>query len=101
VYKKLKDIMKTFLFLIYFFISFSGISQSTISAGGERISYYTPNRDTLWLVNKEIGRLIASTWEMSTDVKLKPVIVLVETLPVRNDYLIEAKYVRTRKRKDQ
>jgi hypothetical protein len=93
--------MKTFLFLVYLFVSFSVISQSNISAGGERISYYTPNRDTLWLVNKEIGRLIASTWEMSTDVKIKPVIVLVETLPVRNEYLIEAKYTRARKRRDE
>lgn len=101
MYKKLKDIMRILLFLIYLSISVSAISQSTMSAGGERISYYTPNRDTLWLVNKEIGRLIASTWEMSTDVKVKPVIVLVETLPVRNEYLIEAKYVRPRKRKDQ
>jgi hypothetical protein len=93
--------MRTFLFLIYLFISFSGISQSTMSAGGERISYYTPNRDTLWLLNKEIGRLIASTWEMSTDIKDKPVIVLVETLPVRNQDLMEAKYVRARRRRDE
>jgi hypothetical protein len=93
--------MRTFLFSIYLFISISGIAQSTISAGGERISYYTPNRDTLWLLNKEIGRLIASTWEMSMDVKVKPVIVLVETLPARNSDLMQAKYVRPKRRKDQ
>ena len=93
--------MRTFLFSIYLFISISGIAQSTISAGGERISYYTPNRDTLWLLNKEIGRLIASTWEMSMDVKVKPVIVLVETLPARNSDLMQSKYVRPKRRKDQ
>jgi len=93
--------MRTFLFSIYLFISISGIAQSTISAGGERISYYTPNRDTLWLLNKEIGRLIASTWEMSMDVKVKPVIVLVETLPARNSDLMQAKYVRPKRRKDE
>ena len=93
--------MRIFMFLIYLAISVSAISQSSLTSEGERISYYTPNRDTLWLVNKEIGRLIAYTWEMSTDVKVKPVIVLVETLPVRNTDLIEAKYVRPRKRRDQ
>jgi hypothetical protein len=89
------------LFCLLQLFALNFFAQSTISAGGERISYYTPNRDTLWLLNKEIGRLIASTWEMSMDVKVKPVIVLVETLPARNSDLMQAKYVRPKRRKDQ
>ena len=93
--------MRKFLFLIPLFVSFSGISQSTISAGGERISYYTSDRDTLWLLNKEIGRLIAYTREVTNDTKTKPVIVLVDKLPERNLDMMEAKYTRPRRRRDQ
>lgn len=93
--------MRKFLFLIPLFVSFSGISQSTISAGGERISYYTLERDTLWLLNKEIGRLIAYSWEVTNGIETKPVIVLVDQLPERGQDMIEAKYIRPRKRKDQ
>jgi hypothetical protein len=93
--------MRTFLFSIYLFVSVSCISQSNISAGGERISFYTPSRDTLWLVNKEIGRLIAYTWELTSDVAIKPVIVLVDKLPERNGSIVEAKYTRPRKRRDE
>ncbi len=91
--------MRNFLPLIFLFISFNTLAQSTISAGGERISAYTPDRDTLWLVNKEIGRLIAYSWEISNDNTPKPVIVLVDKLPQEKISTAEVRYARAPKRR--
>lgn len=91
--------MKNFLFLICLFISVPFMAQSNISAGGERISVYTPDRDTLWLVNKEIGRLIAYSWEMSNDNVPKPVIVLVDKLPEDKNCNVQLGYTRIPKRR--
>lgn len=49
-----------------------------------KISVVSENRDTLWLINDEIGKMIANTWEIETDPpERKPVIILVDRLPDR------------------
>ena len=92
--------MKNLLPLIFLFSTTLCISQTKVqSYERERISAYTADRDTLWLVNREIGRLIAYSWEAYDDGTPKPVIVLVDKLPESKNYIVEAKYTRAPKRR--
>lgn len=48
------------------------------------ISVASENRDTLWLIDDDLGKLIAQSWEIETgQVQSKPVIILVDKLPYR------------------
>ena len=50
------------------------------------LSVVSPNRDTLWLVNDQSGRLIDYSWEMEKNTsEKKPVIILVDVLPSREE----------------
>jgi hypothetical protein len=46
-----------------------------------KVSTISPNRDTLWLIDHEIGYLIASTWDDFPSDEKKPVIIFTKTLP--------------------
>ena len=50
----------------------------------ERISVVSPDKDTLWLINNNTGHLIAHSWEdyQDTPEQKKPVILLVDALPL-------------------
>jgi hypothetical protein len=50
----------------------------------ERISVVSPAKDTLWLINNSTGHLIAYSWKYYEDTpeEKKPVIILVNTLPI-------------------
>jgi hypothetical protein len=67
---------------ILLFLLFQGVAYSQTEH--ERISVVSPDKDTLWLINNDIGNLIAYTWEEYEDTKdqKKPVILLVDALPL-------------------
>ncbi len=65
------------LILFYSLLSFSQEYKSTA------VSVISPNKDTLWLLDDNTGRLIAYSWEIETDPpEKKPVILFVERLPI-------------------
>jgi hypothetical protein len=65
------------------FLVFQGVAYSQ-NIGHERISLVSPAKDTLWLLNDDIGHLIAYSWEeyKDTEEQKKPVILLVDVLPL-------------------
>ena len=50
------------------------------------ISKVSANRDTLWLLNDETGKLIAKSWDIQSDTYPRPVIVFVENFDTANYY---------------
>ena len=64
------------------FLLFQGVAYSQTEH--ERISVVSPDKDTLWLINNDIGNLIAYSWEEYEDTQdqKKPVILLVDALPL-------------------
>jgi hypothetical protein len=71
--------MKRLLFLIGMLGStcFSQSIETNISLSSE-------NRDTLWLINDDLGKSIARSWEIGMHSSHpKPVIILVDNLPYR------------------
>ena len=66
---------------ILLFLLFHGVAYS--QTVHERISVVSPDKDTLWLINNDIGNLIAYSWEEYEDTpdQKKPVILLVDSLP--------------------
>jgi hypothetical protein len=73
----MKNICLT-LFLLFYSLSYSQNSEK------QRISLVSPDRDTLWLLNEDIGHLIAYSWKgyQDTPEQKKPVILLVNSLPL-------------------
>jgi hypothetical protein len=70
--------MRRFLFI------FSVLFCSTFSySQKEKISVISKNMDTLWLINNDIGRLVAKSWEMGNIPSKEkiPVILIVDALP--------------------
>lgn len=69
-----------FVFLILFDSIFT-YSQT------EKISLISKNMDTLWLINNDIGRLVAKSWEIGNlPPKEKiPVILMVDQLPINTN----------------
>ncbi len=59
--------MKNILTIILILLSFGVFSQSNVS-------YVSTNKDTLILVNDDLGKLIAQTWTEYSDIK-KPKII--------------------------
>lgn len=51
-----------------------------------KISKVSANRDTLWLLNDETGKLIAKSWDIQSDTYPRPVIVFVENFDTANYY---------------
>ena len=78
--------MKKFCILVFLLFQGQAYSQNS---GHERISLVSPNRDTLWLLNNDTGHLIAYSWKdyKDTPEQKKPVIVLVNSLPLDKYYL--------------
>jgi len=82
--------MKTILTFFFFFSFQLMYSQSSFRAypveeGFKRlpakVSTVSPTRDTLWLLDEQIGYLIASTWDTYPTPEKKPVIIFTKTLP--------------------
>jgi hypothetical protein len=90
--------MKTILTLLFFFsfqLSYSQTSSAPRNymievikkpaTEGEklpiRVSTVSLNRDTLWLIDQQIGYLIASTWDNFPTTETKPVIIFTKILP--------------------
>lgn len=73
--------MKKFCILVFLLFQGQAYSQNS---GHERISLVSPNKDTLWLINDDIGNLIAYSWKDYEDTpeQKKPVILLVNSLPL-------------------
>ena len=72
--------MKIIISLVFFIQFYYGISQTNKSP---KISQVSKNKDTLWLINDEMGRLIAKSWEIDNlAYEKKPVILLVDELPI-------------------
>jgi hypothetical protein len=79
--------MRIILFTILFFFAYYTYSQDYIRNESTLIS---PNRDTLWILNNETGKLIASSWESPLEKSKanKPVILMVNSLPnIKNNKL--------------
>lgn len=58
----------------------------------DRISVVSKNKDTLWLINNDLGKLIARTWDYPKYiVKNRPRIIMVDVLPTINYIEIEKK----------
>ena len=68
---------------ILLFLLFQGVAYSQNNEH-ERISFVSPSKDTLWLLNNDTGHLIAHSWENYEDTpeQKKPVILLVDVLPI-------------------
>ena len=67
------------LIVFYSLLSFSQEYKSTA------LSVISPNKDTLWLLDDNTGRLIAYSWEIETNPsEKKPVILFVERLPIKD-----------------
>jgi hypothetical protein len=74
--------MKTFKLLLGILISFSFFSQTERYIRLSEISMVTPNRDTLFLINDDLGRRILSTWDIALiSPKDRPTILLVTEFP--------------------
>ena len=75
--------MKIILTLLSLAFCQASVSQITYSnePTPDRISTVSPNRDTLWLLDEPVGRLIGSTWENHPAREKKPVIIFVKELP--------------------
>ena len=73
--------MKNICILLFLMLQDVAYSQKNES---ERISFVSPAKDTLWLLNNETGRSIAYSWKNYEDTQeqKKPVIVLVNALPL-------------------
>lgn len=61
----------------------SGNPAPARNEGVNRFTYVTPNSDTLFILNTPMGRLTKGIWDNDTITKVKPVIILVETLPIK------------------
>jgi hypothetical protein len=68
---------------ILLFLLFQGVAYSQNNEP-ERISFVSPSKDTLWLLNNNIGQFIAHSWKDYEDTpeQKKPVILLVNILPI-------------------
>lgn len=68
--------------LLLFLSMFSIISLGQTSTK-PKISYVSKNKDTLWLIDDETGRLIAESWtfEPNYTAEKRPVIIFVDRLP--------------------
>jgi hypothetical protein len=85
---------------ILLFLLFQGVAYSQ-NAANERISFLSIDKDTLWLLNNDIGHLIAYSWKEYEDTpqQKKPVIILVDTLPLdRYSYYKSRKNRKPRKK---
>lgn len=69
--------MKKCLLFLFFVPCFNFFSQEK----EYQISYVSKNRDTLWLINDNVGKLIASSWDDTKNKEKKPVIIMVDVLP--------------------
>lgn len=67
------------LILIFSMISIFGISQN--SKGIERISWVSEGKDTLILLDNDLGHMIACTWDIPKYAKKKPIIIFMKDLP--------------------
>lgn len=83
------------LFLLFYSLIYSQNTE------GQRISLVSPNRDTLWLLNDNTGHLIAYSWKDYNDTteQKKPVILLVNSLPLNKYCLLNKKRNRKLRKK--
>lgn len=71
--------MKKFIVFLFLIVSIYSKSQNYKYTG---ISLISPNKDTLWLINDDLGQLIVQSWDISySPPENKPVILLVDKLP--------------------
>jgi hypothetical protein len=78
--------MKTILFILLTIFSYTVNGQSL----SNKITYVSPNKDTLLLPDNEIGRIILQVWEISTYPIEKPLILVVpvEVIRRKNYFLL-------------
>jgi hypothetical protein len=79
--------MKFYLFIVLLCYSLYSHSQDYSK---NQLTLISPNRDTLWILNNETGKLIASSWESPLEKSKanKPVILMVNSLPyIKNNKL--------------
>ncbi len=69
--------MKKLLTIIFMAICIVATAQSD-----EKISYVSPNKDTLMLLNDSFGKLIAKAWDGE---KKKPIIVFADQSVIDNE----------------
>jgi len=78
--------MKNTLTLLINFIAFN-----TIFSQSNNITYITPNKDTMYVINDELGHSIVGCWK---NIKVKPVFIFVkeeELFTIRKKYKINEK----------
>lgn len=79
---------------IALFIGISILTLTAVNAGSgnpvpprnedvNKFAHTTPNSDTLFILNTPMGRLTKGIWDNDTITKVKPVIIFVETLPIK------------------
>jgi hypothetical protein len=78
--------MKSLLVLLFLFYSISLFSQE-INDNKNKITFTTQERDTLWILGNQTGKLIAESWKLPTLPKNEkiPVIIMVKSLPPDKD----------------
>lgn len=91
--------MRTLLFISFYFFYFFSYSQDYLRT---EVTIISPNRDTLWILNNDTGRLIAASWEspIEKEKKDKPVILIVNSFPYIDQYTEKNKskgYIRSNK----
>jgi hypothetical protein len=74
--------MKSLLLLLFLFYSISLFSQE-INDNKNKITFTTQERDTLWILDNDTGKLIAESWKLPKLPKNEkiPVIIMVKSLP--------------------
>ena len=92
--------MKKFLLVLLslIFSNFFYSQQNKKNLANDRVSVVSSNRDTLWLINNDLGKLIANTWDHPKSSKeKKPRIIMVDVLP-DNPLYIETERKKNKKR---
>lgn len=80
----MKKIYTTIAFLLFTYVinaQNSKINSSYLDS--IKISYVTPNRDTLYLINDELGKTIYDIWQKDQN---KPIILFIDDKKLMNLY---------------
>lgn len=87
----MKKIQLLLLSLVFTNLTFPQNNQKEKNLNNDRVAVVSINKDTLWLVDNSLGRLIASTWNYPKYTDKKPRIIMVDILPDQRYIEVERK----------
>jgi hypothetical protein len=92
----MKKIQLLLLSLVFTNLTFPQNNQKEKNLNNDRVAVVSINKDTLWLVDNSLGRLIANTWDYTKYTDKKPRIIMVDILP--DQRYIEAERKKNKKK---